>query len=167
MKLNTQKKIAAEILGGSPSRVLLDETKLEEIKEAITKTDIRGLIKDKIIKEKPIKGTSRSKARKIKLQKRKGRKTGHGSRKGKATARKPKKETWMAKIRIQRKFIKELKDKGHIDKAQYSELRSKSKGGFFRSRRHIKIFLDKLKVKKWKEQSTRERKTEKQIIKKD
>ena len=43
MKLNTQKRIAATILECSPSRVILDEERLEEIKEAITKTDIRGL----------------------------------------------------------------------------------------------------------------------------
>jgi len=41
MKLNTQKKIAAEILGCSPSRVLLDETKLEEIKEEVKKKSKR------------------------------------------------------------------------------------------------------------------------------
>ena len=148
MKLNTQKKIAASVLGCSKNRVVLDVERLEEIKEAITKTDIRSLIKDGAIKEKPIKGTSKSRARKIKTQKRKGQKAGSGSRKGKATARKPKKEAWMSKIRIQRKFIKELKDKGIVDTKQHSELRSKSKGGFFRSKRHIKIFLDKLKVKK-------------------
>ena len=148
MKLDTQKKIAASVLGCSKNRVILDIERLDEIKEAITKTDIRSLIKDKAIKEKPIKGTSRSKANKIRTQKKKGLKAGHGSRKGKAGARKPKKEKWMAKIRIQRKFIKELKIKEIINTKEYSELRSKSKGGFFRSKRHIKIFLDKLKVKK-------------------
>jgi len=148
MKLDTQKKIAASVLGCSKNRVVLDIERLEEIKEAITKTDIRSLIKDKAIKEKPIKGTSRSKANKIQIQKRKGLKAGHGSRKGKIGARKPKKEKWMAKIRLQRKFIKELKTKDVINTKEYSELRSKSKGGFFRSKRHIKIFLDKLKVKK-------------------
>lgn len=147
MKLNTQKRIAADILECSPSRVILDEERLEEIKEAITKTDIRGLIKDKAISLKPIKGTSKSRARHAKNQKKKGLRSGAGKRKGKVTARLSKKDKWMAKIRTQRKFLKELKDKGIIEKGEYSNLRLKSKGGFFRSKRHIKIFLNKIKGK--------------------
>ena len=49
------------------------------------------------------------------------------------------------KIRNQRKFLKELKDKKIINKKVGSDLRSKAKGGFFRSKRHIKIFLEKIK----------------------
>ena len=148
MKLDTQKRIAASIIGCSKNRVVLDSERLEEIKEAITKTDIRSLIKDGAISEKPVQGTSKSRARKNKSQKKKGLKAGMGSRKGKSTARLPKKKAWMSKIRVQRKFIKELKDKKLVNQKQYSELRSKSKGGFFRSKRHIKIFLDKIKAEK-------------------
>ena len=43
------------------------------------------------------------------------------------------------KIRNQRKFLKELKDKKIISKEINTNLRSKAKGGFFRSKRHIKI----------------------------
>ncbi len=49
------------------------------------------------------------------------------------------------KIRNQRKFLKELKDKKIVNKRVSSDLRSKAKGGFFRSKRHIKIFLEKIK----------------------
>ncbi|MCK5107243.1 MAG: 50S ribosomal protein L19e [Nanoarchaeota archaeon] len=147
MKLNTQKRIAADVLGCSANRVTLDEERLDEIKEAITKTDIRSLIKDKAIKMKPIAGTSKSRTRHVKNQKKKGLRSGYGKRKGKATARLPKKIKWMAKIRTQRKFIKELKEKGIVETKEYSELRLKSKGGFFRSKRHIKIFLNKMKGK--------------------
>ena len=101
MKLNNQKRIAAKLLNCSKKRVVFDTERLEEIKEAITKADLRGLIKDKAISAKPVKGVSRGRARKRQEQRRKGRQKGHSSRKGKKTARSPKKKVWMKKIRNQ------------------------------------------------------------------
>ena len=145
MKLKSQKVLAAGLLKCSKKRVVFDTERLEEIKESITKADLRGLIKDNAISAKPVKGVSRGRARKRQEQKKKGRQKGFSSRKGKKTARLPKKKAWMSKIRTQRKFLKELKDKKIINKTISSDLRSKAKGGFFRSKRHIKIFLEKIK----------------------
>ena len=145
MKFNNQKRITAKLLNCSKKRVVFNTERLEDIKDSITKADIRRLIKDQVISAKPIKGVSRGRARKRQEQRRKGRQKGPSSRKGKKTARSPKKKVWMRKIRNQRKFLKELKDKKIINKRISSDLRSKSKGGFFRSKRHIKIFLEKIK----------------------
>ena len=148
MKLTAQKTISAKLLNCSKKRVIFDIKRLDEIKEAITKADLRSLIKDTAIKAKPIKGVSRVRAKKRQIQRNKGKQKGQGSRKGKKTARLPKKKIWMNKIRLQRKFLKELKNKKIVEGKKYRELRSKSKGGFFRSKRHIKIFLEKIKGKK-------------------
>ena len=118
----------------------------EEIKESITKADIRGLIKDKAITIKQKKGVSRARANKIKTQKSKGRRKGAGRLKGKKTSRTPKKETWMNKIRIQRALLKELKEKKKITTAIFSELYRKAKGGFFRSKRHLKLYIEEHKL---------------------
>ena len=142
MKLKIQKRLAAQILKCSEKRIVFDTEKLEEIKEAITKADIKSLIANKIIKEKPVKSTSRSRARKIIIQKRKGRRKGAGKRKGKVTSRVSKKDAWKAKIRTQRKLLKQLREKGIIDKKDYQMLYRKSKGGFFRNRRHIKMYAE-------------------------
>ena len=64
VKLKLQKRLAASILGCSEKRIVFDTDRLEDIKEAITKLDIRSLIADKAIKAKPIKGVSRVRARK-------------------------------------------------------------------------------------------------------
>lgn len=141
MKLNNQKRVAAKLLKTSKKNVWLDPSKSEEIKEAITKTDMRALIADKTIKGKPKRGVSRVRARKNIVQKRKGRRKGTGSRKGKRTARLPNKKSWMASIRLQRAFIKELKVKKIIDPPTYHSLYAKTKGGFFRSKRHIKLYI--------------------------
>jgi len=142
MKLKLQKRLAADILKCSEKRIWFDPTRLEDIKEAITKIDVRSLINDRAIKKKPVKGVSRVRARKIALQKRKGKRKGAGSKKGKKTARLSKKAAWIRKIRIQREFLKELRDKGLVSKSDYHSLYQKSKGGFFRSKRHIKLYLE-------------------------
>jgi large subunit ribosomal protein L19e len=138
MRLTVQKRLAARLLKASEKRVKFDPDRLDEIKESITKVDIRGLVKDKAIWAVQKKGISRGRVYK--------RKHGHGSRKGKKTARTPKKITWMRKIRLQRRFIKELHDKGMIVNKAYRELYLKSKGGFFRSKRHIKIYIEEHKL---------------------
>ena len=142
MQLKIQKRLAAEILKCSQKKIVFDSSNLKDIKEAITKIDIKALIANKIIWLKPAKNTSRGRARKIAEQKRKGRRKGAGRRKGKRSARMPKKESWKIKIRTQRKLLKELRDKEIIRKKEYQVLYKKAKGGFFRSRRHIKLYIE-------------------------
>ncbi len=142
MKLATQKKLAASLLKCSQQRVKFKPEHLHEIKEAITKSDLRLLISDGIIFKQGEKEVSRVRARKIRVQKRKGLRRGHGSKKGTPNANTPDKERWMNKIRAQRAFLQELKQKGHLSIATYRALYRKSKGGFFRSKRHIKLYCD-------------------------
>ncbi len=150
MRLTIQKRLAASILKCSEKRVWFDQESLEEIKEAITKVDIKGLINKGIIGSKPAKGISRGRARKAKEQKAKGRRSGKGKRKGTQKARNPQKKAWMNKIRSQRELIKELRDKDIITTGSYRTLYNKSKGGFFRSKRHIKLFIEENKLAKKK-----------------
>lgn len=140
--MKAQRRLAADVMKCSPKRVWFDPARLDEIKEGITKFDIRNLIKDGAIFEKPVQPTSRSGARRRLIQKRKGRLKGPSSRKGKKTARLPKKENWMKKIRLMREFLRELRDKGIITKKDYRMLYLKAKGGFFRSKRHIKLYIE-------------------------
>lgn len=146
MKLNVQKRIIADHAKVSQKRVIFDETRLEEIKQAITKTDLKSLVKDKAITIKPKTGISRVRARKIGEQKRKGARKGHGSRKGKKTARVSDKEKWMNKIRALKSMLKVLRDKGLIETPVYRNLYMKAKGGFFRSRRHLRLYIDEQKL---------------------
>lgn len=141
MKLKLQKRLAAQILKCSTKRVWFDPNRLQDIKGAITKVDINSLIKDKAIKRKPVKGISRVRARKIKEQKRKGRQRGFGSRKGKKTATLSRKSSWIKRIRALRKLLIELKNKKEISRNVYQNLYLKAKGGFFRSRRHILLYI--------------------------
>lgn len=138
--LDVQRRLAAQILKCGKNRVRFDPDRLDDIKEAITKADLRALIGNGAILKQNIHNTSRFWTRKRKSQKSKGKQKGFGSRKGKKTARTPPKRAWINKIRLQRNFIKSLRDNHIITSTDYHELYMKSKGGFFRSIRHLKLY---------------------------
>lgn len=139
--LNVQRRLAAEVLKCGKNRIGFQPASLEEIGEAITKTDIRALVGRGAVYKKSPKNTSRFWARHKKQQKKHGNQSGFGSRKGKKSARQNPKLLWMNKIRLQRNFIKSLRDKGAITSTIYHELYMKSKGGFFRSIRHLNLYI--------------------------
>jgi len=148
MDLKVQKRIASEVLKCGKSRVRFDPEHLSEVSGAITREDIRHLIKKGFIKKKQIKGVSRVRARKIEAQKKKGRRKGPGKRKGTRNARVSDKEKWIKKIRAQRKFLKGLRDNNEIEKSLYRKLYRRAKGGIFRSKAHIKTIIEKIKERR-------------------
>ncbi|MEM5870115.1 MAG: 50S ribosomal protein L19e [Candidatus Aenigmatarchaeota archaeon] len=131
---NLQKKLAAQILKVGMSRIWLDPSKQKEIESAITKADIRKLIQKGYIKVLPEKVPKpREKKRKRK---------GPGSRKGAKGAIMPEKRRWISTVRPLRKMLKELRDQGKIDRPTYRMLYRLVKGGMFRSRSHLRIYLE-------------------------
>ena len=142
MNLKSKKTMAAKALKVSRKKVKFDTGSLEDIKEAITLRDIVSLIKRKLISKKKIPGKSRGKIREKLAQKKKGRSKGMGKRKGTAKARNNgTKESWMKKIRTQRIYIKNLKSNDEISSETYRMLYRRCKGGYFRSKRHINLYL--------------------------
>ncbi len=142
--MKVQRRLASELLKCGSERVWFDPEHLSEIGRAITREDIRRLIAKGFIKKKPARGTSRARARVLAEKRRKGRRKGHGSRKGTKSARFPRKKRWMLKIRAQRRFLRELKEKGELGKL-YRKLYLMAKGGVFRSKAHLKMVLDQMK----------------------
>jgi len=129
-----QKKLAAKILKVGLGRVWLDPTKAKDIKAAITKADVRKLIQKGHIKSLP----KKIKRPKEKRKRRKGR----GRRKGAKHAKMTKKQRWMSTVRPLRKMLKELRDNEKIDRSTYRKLYLLVKGGMFRSRSHLKTYLE-------------------------
>jgi large subunit ribosomal protein L19e len=142
MKLTLQKRLASAVSGSSPKKVVFDASKLAEIKEAITKQDIRTLINEGTIQITPKKGVSRVRANHIRIQKARGMRKGKGSRKGRHSARQPQKREWINRVRSQRKFLKRIVERGVVTHDVYKDLYAKTGGGFFRSIKHIQIFMD-------------------------
>src|SRR3989344_1944866 len=141
MKIHKKKRIAARVLGVGRNKITFDPDKLDEVSGALTRKDINSLIKKGIVSVKKTSSQSRSRKRKDILKKRKGRIQKTGSRKGNKKARKPPQNEWMRKIRLQRAYLLTLKMKNLLTVADYRNLRAKSKGGFFRSLRHLKLYI--------------------------
>ena len=142
MRLTSQKRLAAQIFKRSVKKIKIDPTRLEDVKESITKADIRALIIDNVISARPVCRSSRGRIQKNKAQKRKGRQSGKGSRKGVKGARLARKTRWIYKIRKQRNFLKNLREKKILDPKKFRDLYLKAKGGFFRSKEHLKLFMN-------------------------
>ncbi len=139
MSFASQKRIAAKILKCGVSRVKIQSVK--EVEEALTRQDIRNLIRRGIIKKIQKKGTSKFYSRKRMMQKKKGRRRGIGSRKGSPRTKNPKKKSWIKAVRTLRKFLKELKASGRIDSKTYTKTYLQIKGGSFRSKKHLMLYL--------------------------
>ena len=129
MKLTTQKRMAADILGVGKNRVSFDSLRLEEIKQAITKADIEDLIKDKAIRAKPGRA-------KIKKERRKRRNAGR--RKMRVVDRK---RLYVNKIRKIRRYVKDQLNAGQISKEMVNEVRKYAKAGQFKSLRNVKEYI--------------------------
>jgi len=133
------KRMAADILKAGVSRIKIKDTKQTE--EAITRNDVKNLVRKSIVYKIQKKGTSKFHSKTIKKQKKKGRRKGEGSRKGKAKARTPKKEQWIKTIRALRKLLKELKESKKIDNKTYTKFYMRVKGGEFRNKKHLLGYL--------------------------
>ena len=142
MDLSVQRRLAAEILGVGESRVWFDPEQLDRIADAMTRDDIRRLIHDGVIRAKPIHSNSRGRWRVRHEQRKKGRRRGHGKRKGKAGARLPKKVAWMNRIRRMREYLRWLRDHGVIDRRLYRRYYRLAKGGAFKSLRALRMHLE-------------------------
>jgi len=141
MNLKNQRRVAAQLLKCGENRVWIDPNRQEDASDAITRGDVRTLIDSGAIIAKQKKGISRARTNYRKAQRAKGRRRGHGSRRGRKGARKPTKEIWMQTIRPIRRKLRELRDTGKIDTATYREYYLKAKGGVFKSRPHLESHL--------------------------
>jgi len=139
--LANQRRMAALLLDCGEGRVWMDPASQEELSDAVTRSDIRSAIRGRVIQRKPIRGTSRGRARRHAEELRKGRHAGPGSRRGTPLARVPKKSRWMRRIRAQRDLLKELRDAKRIPRSVYREYYRRAKGGMFRSRAHLLLNL--------------------------
>jgi len=133
MNLTPQKRMAADILKCGENRVYFDPYLEEDISLAITREDIRNLIKQGAIKKKYKKGISNYRKKLQHERKKKGRGRGLGKRKGTKHARTPKKRAWIKKIRPLRRELKKMRDKKLITTADYRKLYRNAKGGMFAS----------------------------------
>lgn len=119
MDLKYQRKLAAKVAGVGLSRVRINPEKIDMVSEAVTRDDIKRLIRSGAIEILQKRGVSRARV--------KGRRKrrGPGSRKGGKYSRFSRKERWVRKIRALRRELRKMRDEGLIDTKTYRELYEK------------------------------------------
>ncbi len=126
MNLKHKKELVARTFGVGKGKVRFLESRLEEIKEAITKQDIRDLVKDKAIIIQESSGR-----RKIKS----------GVRRSTGNIRKKinkRKINYMIMTRKLRKYIMEIKNSGKISLEEMKNIRKRIKNKEFTSLNALK-----------------------------
>ncbi len=147
VNLRTKKRLVSRVSGVGVHRIRFDVDSLDEIADAITRSNIRGLITANKITFKPIVGTSRGRARKKQIQKKK-RGAGQGSKKGKKGARVGKKQVYVKKVRSLRYILGVAKDRKEITNKQFWELYKKVGGNTVRNKAHLRTLMVEVKAKK-------------------
>jgi len=137
MKLEGKRDLAARALKVGKNRIMFNEERLSDVKEAITKQDMRDLARSKAIlirevqgRKKVIRRTTRRKA---------------GSIKKKVNTRK---KDYMAITRKLRAYVKLLRDKKGITKEDYYTLRKEIRAKQFKSKGNMRERIKQLGDKK-------------------
>lgn len=157
--VSSQRRMASDLLKVGMHRVWINPEHLERVSGAITREDVRRLIAKGIMAKAPAPGTSRGRLRarvKIiekKVKDEKGVETirkvrikprrHEGSRKGKLHSIVDGKRVWINKVRPIRRYLKALRAQQDISRRDYRRLYLLAKGGFFRNRSHLKLYIGK------------------------
>ena len=148
MNLTNQRRLAASLLDVGINRVWINPENIEDVEGAITRDEIRKLIKDGTIKALVENGTSRGRARVLAQKKRTGRRIGMGTKKGKKFAEVSEKTRWMNRIRAIRRKLTDLRDQRVITVGTYRNLYMKAKGGEFRSLAELDRHINEQKLRR-------------------
>jgi large subunit ribosomal protein L19e len=146
MSLKTARRIAAQALGAGEARIRFKPDSLTKASEALTREDIRGLVKDGGIYALPQTGQTRLRGQHYHAQRKKGRKLGRGNKKGKMYSRVSQKEDWMLKVRAQRAYLAKLKEEKKIESADARHIYLMIKGRAFRGRSALEAHLREKKI---------------------
>ncbi len=133
MNLNKKKSLAVRTLKVGKQRIVFLRSRLDEIKEAITKQDIRDLRKEGAIFVKDIKGRK-------KVEKKNKRSPGNIRKKVNK-----RKQKYVIMTRKLRKYVAEMKKQGRLSKEEVIDIRKKIRNKIFRSKAHLKEYTGGLK----------------------
>lgn len=132
MSVKLTRRIASQLLGRGESAVKIKPSAINDAKKAITREDVRNLIKNGSIYSTKEKHNISAYSKVLKEKRKKGRRRGMGRRKGTLKARGT--VEYKKRIRGQRRVLKALKDESAIDNERFKKYYALVKGGNFTSK---------------------------------
>ncbi len=126
MDLSKKRALAARTLGIGIGRVMFNTGRIDEIKEAITKQDIRDLVTGKAIFIREIKGRKVNPAKKRRRA---------GSIRMRPNSRKRDYITLTRKLRA---YISEIRKHGSINEEEFATIRKGIRSKIFKNKAHLK-----------------------------
>jgi large subunit ribosomal protein L19e len=133
LSLRSQRRIAAQVLKVGTNRVWINPERIEDVEVAITREEIRKLVHEGAIRPASKVGVSRVRARILHQKKKKGLRSGPGTKSGAGHAKITKKQAWMQKIRAQRRTLREWKANRALTEGAYRKLYMVAGSGAFGS----------------------------------
>ena len=127
MELNKIRELAAQTLGVGKGRIIFNNSRLADIKEALTKQDIRDLHADGSIILAEIHG-------RLKKYQRKTRRRGGSIRK----KVREKKKNYMIITRKLRAYLSELRNQEKLSEENFQKLRKEIRARAFKTKAHLK-----------------------------
>lgn len=134
MNMGNKKTLAAKTMKVGKDRIVFDTARLSEIKEAITKEDIRGLVESNAITVLPIKGRKTNTSRKNRR--------GAGKIKLKVNKRK---QEYVIITRKLRAYCSELLKQGRLTKEEVTEIRKRIRNRAYKSKANLKLYIEGLR----------------------
>jgi large subunit ribosomal protein L19e len=133
MNLKNKKLLAQRTLNVGKERIVFLKSRLDEIKEAITKQDIKNLQESGAIVVREIKGRRKNLKKKAKRSK--------GNIRKKVNKRK---QNYVILTRKLRRHLSEAKNQKKITKEELKNLRKKIRNKEFKNKNHLGEFLKSL-----------------------
>jgi len=135
MNLSKKKELAAKTLKVGKGRIIFNSENLAEIKEAITRQDIKGLKDEGIISIRPVKGRTKNVKRKHRR--------GPGRIKKKVSHRKQEYVKITRKLRF---YLKNLRERGIVDRDLNKKIRNKIRMRELKSKAGMKDYLKSIDI---------------------
>ncbi len=137
MDLDQVKALSAKVAKVGVSKIKI--VNAEKAVQAMTRGDVRALLKQGFVAVRAVNLQSAVRARKIRAKKKKGRRRSAGSRQGAYGARVGEKALGMRKVRSLRRRVAKLKPE--LKKGAYQQVYRMVKGGYFRDLGHLSTYL--------------------------
>lgn len=131
MNLRSKRQIAASTFKVGKERIVFVRARLEDIKEAITKQDMRDLHADGAIRIKEVSGRKTNTKRKTR------RSTGNIRKKVNT-----RKQDYVIMTRKLRRYTAEMKNQGKLSPEEVKEIRNRIRNRMFKSKANLKDYIE-------------------------